>query len=73
MQEAVKKIGHKNYMLTERGTTFGPNDLVVDFRQVIDMKAIAPTILDCTHSTTPEYTSTQGGQARRRRTTRNTP
>ena len=65
MKEAVKKIGHKDYMLTERGTTFGPNDLVVDFRQVVDMKAIAPTILDCTHSTTPEYTETYArcGQA----------
>ena len=37
--------------LTERGNCFGYNNLVVDFRNIPDMKAIVPTvIMDCTHS-----------------------
>jgi 2-dehydro-3-deoxyphosphooctonate aldolase (KDO 8-P synthase) len=43
--------------LTERGTMFGINDLVVDFRQTMDMKDIpgVPIIMDCTHSVSPKY------------------
>jgi len=37
--------------LTERGNSFGYNNLVVDFRNIPDMKQIVPTvIMDCTHS-----------------------
>ena len=37
--------------LTERGTTFGYNNLVVDFRNIPDMLKIVPTVvMDCTHS-----------------------
>ena len=37
--------------LTERGNCFGYNNLVVDFRNIADMKEIVPTvIMDCTHS-----------------------
>lgn len=37
--------------LTERGNTFGYNNLVVDFRNIADMLDIVPTvIMDCTHS-----------------------
>jgi len=37
--------------LTERGNCFGYNNLVVDFRNIPDMKQIVPTvIMDCTHS-----------------------
>ena len=37
--------------LTERGNSFGYNNLVVDFRNIPDMKKIVPTvIMDCTHS-----------------------
>ncbi|MEM7162859.1 MAG: 3-deoxy-8-phosphooctulonate synthase [Bacteroidota bacterium] len=53
MQFAVKKVqdsGNKNAWITERGTTFGYSDLVVDFRGIPAMKRIAPTILDITHS-----------------------
>lgn len=53
MQHAVNKIiesGNKNVWLTERGTTFGYQDLVVDFRGLPVMKQYAPTIMDCTHS-----------------------
>ena len=46
-----------NIWLTERGSMFGINDLVVDFRQIMDMKDIpgVPVIMDCTHSVSPKY------------------
>ena len=53
MKQAVEKImstGNKNIMLTERGTVFGYNNLVVDFRSLIIMRSFAPVIFDCTHS-----------------------
>jgi 2-dehydro-3-deoxyphosphooctonate aldolase (KDO 8-P synthase) len=54
MQFAVKKVidaGNNNIMLTERGTTFGYNDLVVDFRNIPEMKKNnVPVIVDITHS-----------------------
>jgi 2-dehydro-3-deoxyphosphooctonate aldolase (KDO 8-P synthase) len=48
--EKIMSTGNKNIMLTERGTTFGYNNLVVDFRSLIIMKNFAPVIFDCTHS-----------------------
>lgn len=40
-----------NIWLTERGNCFGYNNLVVDFRNIADMKEIVPNvIMDCTHS-----------------------
>ena len=54
MQFAVEKVrqnGNPQVMLTERGTTFGYQDLIVDFRGIIAMKATGvPCVLDCTHS-----------------------
>lgn len=54
MMHAVNKIkyyGGKEIMLTERGTTFGYQDLVVDFRSVPVMKRNnVPVIVDITHS-----------------------
>ena len=50
--EKVKQTGNNNIMLTERGSMFGLGNLVVDFRQIIDMKEFGyPVIMDCTHST----------------------
>jgi len=50
--EKVKQSGNNDIMLTERGSMFGLNNLVVDFRQIIDMKEFGyPVIMDCTHST----------------------
>lgn len=46
----VKETGNPNVWLTERGTTFGYQDLVVDFRGLPTMQAFAPVIMDCTHS-----------------------
>lgn len=49
--EKVLQSGAKEVWLTERGTTFGPNNLVVDFRNIVEMHDIVPTvIMDCTHS-----------------------
>lgn len=54
MRHAVNKVlstGNKNVMLTERGTTFGYSDLVVDMRNFPLMKSIGvPVIFDATHS-----------------------
>ncbi|MBX7050840.1 MAG: 3-deoxy-8-phosphooctulonate synthase [Flavobacteriales bacterium] len=53
MEHAVRKVketGNDNVWLTERGTTFGYQDLVVDFRGIPVMKQFAPAIMDCTHS-----------------------
>ncbi len=48
--QKVKDSGNENYWLTERGSQFGYQDLVVDYRGISEMKAIAPTVLDVTHS-----------------------
>ena len=53
MQHAVKKItdsGNDQVMVTDRGTMFGYQDMVVDFRGIPTMKQYAPTVLDVTHS-----------------------
>lgn len=49
--EKALEAGASEVWLTERGNSFGYNNLVVDFRNVADMRQIAPTvIMDCTHS-----------------------
>ena len=49
--EKVREAGNPHVMLTERGTTFGYQDLVVDFRGVKAMQKFGcPVVLDCTHS-----------------------
>jgi 2-dehydro-3-deoxyphosphooctonate aldolase (KDO 8-P synthase) len=49
--EKVKQTGNNNIMLTERGTTFGYHDLIVDYRNIPDMqKHEVPVVLDVTHS-----------------------
>jgi 2-dehydro-3-deoxyphosphooctonate aldolase (KDO 8-P synthase) len=74
MHYAAKKVadsGNDKVMLTERGNTFGYNDLVVDFRNIDLMKqSNYPVIMDCTHAVqqpnqtsgitggTPKYVST---------------
>jgi len=53
MEHAVGKVqqtGNSKVWITERGTTFGYQDLVVDFRGIPVMKGFAPVIMDCTHS-----------------------
>lgn len=49
--EKVKEAGGQDIWLTERGNMYGYNNLVVDFRNIADMKRFTPTIImDCTHS-----------------------
>ena len=49
--EKVKSTGNEKVMLTERGTTFGYQDLVVDYRNIPIMQQNGvPVIMDCTHS-----------------------
>jgi 2-dehydro-3-deoxyphosphooctonate aldolase (KDO 8-P synthase) len=54
MRNAVEKIertGNRRILITERGTTFGYNNLVVDMRGLTVMRAWGyPVVLDCTHS-----------------------
>lgn len=49
--QKVKESGNNNVWLTERGNTYGYNNLAVDFRNISDMKKWTDTvIMDCTHS-----------------------
>lgn len=53
MKHAVQKVldsGNKQVMVTDRGTMFGYQDMVVDFRGIPTMKEYAPVVLDVTHS-----------------------
>ncbi|MFO7939255.1 MAG: 3-deoxy-8-phosphooctulonate synthase [Bacteroidales bacterium] len=54
MKHAAQKVvdsGNHNVMLTDRGTMFGYQDLIVDFRSIPTMKALGyPAIMDITHS-----------------------
>lgn len=67
MQFAVEKVrstGNNKILLTERGTTFGYQDLVVDFRSIPKMQKLnVPVIMDCTHSLqqTNQITGVTGG------------
>lgn len=49
--DKIKKAGNDKIILTERGTTFGYQDLVVDYRNIPWMQAHGvPVVMDCTHS-----------------------
>lgn len=53
MSQAVDKVraaGNDNVLLTERGTTFGYNRLITDFRGIPQMQKFAPVVFDATHS-----------------------
>ncbi len=53
MSHAVDKVtasGNPRVFLTERGTTFGYNNLVVDMRSLAIMRRLAPVVFDGTHS-----------------------
>lgn len=53
MKHAVTKVtdsGNEQVMVTDRGTMFGYQDLIVDFRGIPTMRQYAPTVLDVTHS-----------------------
>jgi 2-dehydro-3-deoxyphosphooctonate aldolase (KDO 8-P synthase) len=49
--DKVRDCGNTNIAITERGTTFGYQDLVVDYRGIPVMQRLGvPVVLDCTHS-----------------------
>ncbi len=53
MRHAVNKVadsGNKQVWITDRGTMFGYQDMIVDFRGIPVMKQFAPVVLDVTHS-----------------------
>ena len=53
MKHAVKKVhdtGNHQVMVTDRGTMFGYQDMIVDFRGIPEMRSFATTVLDVTHS-----------------------
>jgi 2-dehydro-3-deoxyphosphooctonate aldolase (KDO 8-P synthase) len=67
MKHAIEKIestGNKKILLTERGTTFGYHNLVVDMRSLIIMKEFGyPVVMDATHSVqVPGSGGKTGGQ-----------
>lgn len=48
--EKVRSTGNNHVLLTERGTTFGYNRLITDFRGITEMRKFAPVVFDATHS-----------------------
>ncbi|WP_178991816.1 3-deoxy-8-phosphooctulonate synthase [Winogradskyella schleiferi] len=53
MKHAVQKVkdaGNQKVWITDRGTMFGYQDMIVDFRGIPTMRQYAPTVLDVTHS-----------------------
>ena len=53
MKHAVQKVkdtGNEKAWITDRGTMFGYQDMIVDFRGIPTMRTFAPTVLDVTHS-----------------------
>ena len=53
MKHAVQKVkdaGSEKAWITDRGTMFGYQDMIVDFRGIPEMREFAPTVLDVTHS-----------------------
>lgn len=67
MKHAIEKIentGNKNILLTERGSSFGYHNLVVDMRSIVTMREFNyPVIMDATHSVQmPSNSNVTGGQ-----------
>jgi 2-dehydro-3-deoxyphosphooctonate aldolase (KDO 8-P synthase) len=71
MKHAVNKVresGNQRILLTERGSSFGYNNLVVDMRSLSIMRQFAPVVFDATHSvqlpsaSSDEGTAVSGGQ-----------
>lgn len=48
--EKVRSTGNNNVLLTERGTSFGYNRLITDYRGLAQMRQFAPVVFDATHS-----------------------
>jgi 2-dehydro-3-deoxyphosphooctonate aldolase (KDO 8-P synthase) len=66
MRHAVEKCreaGNSQVFLTERGSSFGYNNLVVDMRSLAIMRKFAPVVFDATHSVQLPSSSTDGDSA----------
>jgi 2-dehydro-3-deoxyphosphooctonate aldolase (KDO 8-P synthase) len=66
MRHAVDKVreaGGDRVFLTERGSSFGYNNLVVDMRSLAIMRKFAPVVFDATHSVQLPSATTNGGSA----------
>lgn len=48
--DKIRKAGNDKVLLCERGTTFGYQDLVVDYRNIPAMQKFAPVVMDVTHA-----------------------
>ncbi len=48
--QKVRQTGNDKVFLTERGSSFGYHNLVVDFKSLPTMRQFAPVVFDCTHS-----------------------
>ena len=62
--EKIRSCGNQNVLLTDRGTCFGYDMLVSDFRCVPIMRPFAPVVFDATHSTQQGGAGFTGGQRR---------
>lgn len=62
--DKVSSTGNNNIMLTERGTTFGYHNLIVDMRSLVIMKELGyPVVMDATHAVQlPSKELTSGGE-----------
>ena len=73
MKHAVEKCraaGNDRVFVTERGSSFGYNNLVVDMRSLAIMRKFAPVVFDATHSVQLPSASGDGDHAGQRRTAR---
>jgi 2-dehydro-3-deoxyphosphooctonate aldolase (KDO 8-P synthase) len=62
--EKIESTGNKKILLTERGTSFGYHNLVVDMRSLVIMKQLGyPVVMDATHATQlPANSAVSGGE-----------
>ena len=62
--EKVRSTGNDKILLTERGTTFGYHNLIVDMRSLVIMRELGfPVVMDATHSVQmPSTGNASGGQ-----------
>src|SRR5271166_4828571 len=61
--EKVREAGGERVFLTERGASFGYNNLVVDMRSLAIMRNFAPVVFDATHSVQLPSAASDGGSA----------
>ena len=68
--EKCRSAGNDKVFVTERGSSFGYNNLVVDMRSLAIMRKFVPVVFDATHSVQLPSSAADGDHARQRRTAR---